>query len=165
MRNTAFIFVTLLILVGLQVQVSQACSGISCPYYFGTTPLRCVNKPGKRKKRSSSPTRSTIAITHRYLYYRGYYMEFGGTRSGGYAKVGTYRWGSRCSADTESRPAGWSRVSLDCMRKCADSYKWMYGSFHWYNNNCHDFANRMARVLYDGRYSSSYCPWWCTYRK
>ena len=46
-------------------------SGGASPYYFGTTNLWCMKK-GKR----GAPSRNTWALSHRFIYYKGYYFEF-----------------------------------------------------------------------------------------
>lgn len=44
--------------------------GGAYPYHFGTGDKYCV----RRKRRT--PWRGVWEITHRYLYYRGYYFDF-----------------------------------------------------------------------------------------
>ena len=46
-------------------------SGGASPYYFGTTNLWCIKK-GKRE----APSRGTWSLSHRFIYYKGYYFEF-----------------------------------------------------------------------------------------
>lgn len=48
--------------------------GGASPYYFGTTNLWCMMKNEKGKR--DAPWRSTIALTHRFIYYKGYYFDF-----------------------------------------------------------------------------------------
>lgn len=45
------------------------------PYYFGTTDLTCIMKSDRRKR--EVPNRNTLEWAHRFIYYKGYYFEFG----------------------------------------------------------------------------------------
>lgn len=45
------------------------------PYYFGTTDLTCMMRSDRRKR--EIPQRSKLLWAHRFIYYKGYYFEFG----------------------------------------------------------------------------------------
>ncbi|XP_078312493.1 uncharacterized protein LOC111132763 [Crassostrea virginica] len=126
-------------------------TGGASPYYFGTTSLWCLSK-GKR----GAPSRSTWALKHRFIYYKGYYFELW---SNSYAYIGTSAQGSsKCSIKREGSPAGYSRLSLDCIKGCARNYRCAYGRYRLLGNNCHKFANRLSAVLCT---TGTTCPSWC----
>ncbi|WAR29384.1 hypothetical protein MAR_002952 [Mya arenaria] len=156
----------LLVLVGVQVQVSQAV--VYYPYYFGETSFSCLGKKKGRKRRSNHPTRYTLKLTHRYLFYRGYYFEFGerGRKGPNDLNVSTKKWGSSsCPSGKETSVAGRSKVTVSCLKKCAEKYTSRYGDYAVLSNNCHHFANRMSEVLYNDlnneRLYGCSCPPWC----
>jgi len=121
------------------------------PYYFGTTKLFC----GKKGKRA--PSRNTWLLRHRWILYDGWFFEFGVTSNKG-AQVGTVpKDGDKCNPRRESSPAGYGKVSRECLKRCALNYARKYGSYNVLFNNCHDFANEMSKILCN--YSS--CPSWC----
>ena len=65
----------------------------------------------------------------------------------------------RCSSSREGSPAGYSRLSLDCIKGCARNYRCKYGKFKLLlGNNCHKFANRLSAVLCT---TGTTCPSWC----
>ncbi|XP_061194329.1 uncharacterized protein LOC133202505 [Saccostrea echinata] len=123
------------------------------PYYFGTTNLNCISsKKGKR----GAPTRGRLSYIHRFIYYRGKYFDFIGKSV---VVISNRRLeGHRCSGGREGSPAGYSTVSLSCIEGCARNYRCQYGSYGLFTNNCHDFANRMSKILCK---RGSSCPTWC----
>ncbi|XP_061174366.1 uncharacterized protein LOC133183422 [Saccostrea echinata] len=126
--------------------------GSASPFYFGVTDLSCLN--GKKKR--SAPARGVWDYTHRFIYYRGYYFEF---FVGSFTRIGSSRLaGSRCRGGIERSPAGYSYLSLDCIKRCARRYRYKYGLYNVVLNNCHNFANRMSEVLCRRGYQ---CPSWC----
>ncbi|XP_078311626.1 uncharacterized protein LOC111134274 [Crassostrea virginica] len=126
-------------------------SGGASPYYFGTTSLWCLSK-GKR----GAPSRSTWSLTHRFIYYKDFYFEFLGNSN---AVIGTSaRDSHRCSSSREGSPAGYSRLSLDCIKGCARNYRCRYGKYNLLWNNCHHFTNRFSAVLCT---TGTTCPSWC----
>ena len=64
----------------------------------------------------------------------------------------------RCSSSREDSPAGYSRLSLDCIKGCARNYRCTYGTYNFLLNNCHHFANRLSEVLCT---TGTTCPSWC----
>ena len=122
------------------------------PYYFGTTSLWCMVKG----KREASPSRPTWTLKHRWIQYGGHYFERLKSQGDVY-RYGSPSDSSHCSTKRESKPAGYSNLSIDCLKRCTDNYKKKYGSYHWLNNNCHDFANRFSDMLC----SRTTCPSWC----
>ncbi|XP_011421702.1 uncharacterized protein [Magallana gigas] len=124
--------------------------GGASPYYFGTTNLFCM--AGKR----GAPARGTWALSHRFIYYKGYYFEF---LSSSKASISTQRQAAgRCSGGRESSPAGYSELSLECIKGCAKNYRCHFGTYSLLGNNCHKFANRLSEVLCTRGTS---CPSWC----
>ena len=68
--NVVFIYI-----ISFASFLSNSDEASPSPYYFGTTDLFClVSKKGKR----SAPSRSTLDLTHRFIYYKGFYFEFFG---------------------------------------------------------------------------------------
>eukprot|EP00105_Crassostrea_gigas_P005513 XP_011419147.1 PREDICTED: uncharacterized protein LOC105322243 [Crassostrea gigas] len=128
--------------------------GGASPYYFGTTNLGCMMKYGKGKRRA--PWRSTIALTHRFIYYKGFYFEF---MSNSYAYYSRQRYkGDKCSGKMERSPAGYSELSVECIKGCAKNYRCKFGKYRLIRNNCHKFANRLSAVLCR---KGTTCPFWC----
>ncbi|KAK3085553.1 hypothetical protein FSP39_005253 [Pinctada imbricata] len=118
----------------------------------------CMVKNGKKGKRSA-PSRYTLQLDHRFIYYDGWYFEFGifgGKSVGIFNRMALAS--DRCPSRIERRPAGYSRVSVDCLKRCTNSYRREFGKYNLLSNNCHHFANYLARVLY---YYSTGCPSWC----
>uniref|UniRef100_K1RWS8 Uncharacterized protein n=1 Tax=Magallana gigas TaxID=29159 RepID=K1RWS8_MAGGI len=75
------------------------------------------------------------------------------------ASISTQRQAaSRCSGGRENLPAGYSKLSLDCIKGCARNYRCHFGSYSLLGNNCHKFANRLSEVLCTRGTS---CPSWC----
>lgn len=156
---TALIIVTALIVVscpssnGIWFWTSQKtsdCTGRDGhPYYFGTTNLICMSSKGKR-----APDRGLWDISHRWIYYQGFYFERLSDRD----VYGTSLTDSdKCSHQMESVPAGYSKLSVDCIQKCTNRYRQKYGGYSLLSNNCHKFANRLSAILCD----SVTCPSWC----
>ncbi|XP_078312677.1 uncharacterized protein LOC144619171 [Crassostrea virginica] len=107
---------------------------------------------GKR----DAPARGTWDLSHRFIYYQGYYFEFLDDSN---AYISTHRQaGHRCSGGTESSPAGYSYLSLDCIKGCARNYRCRFGTYSLLGNNCHKFANRLSEVLCTSGHT---CPSWC----
>ncbi|XP_063409616.1 uncharacterized protein LOC134692912 [Mytilus trossulus] len=122
------------------------------PFYFGTTRLFCMAKG----KRGSSPSRPTWALKHRWIEYNGHFFER--LKNGGdIFSSDAPKDSNKCSSRRESRPAGYSSLSIDCMKRCTNKYRQRYGSYRLLSNNCHHFANRFSDILC----SSSTCPSWC----
>lgn len=133
-------------------RIYPANTGGTSPYYFGTTNLFCMASKGKR---GSAPSRSIWALTHRFINYKGKYFDF--LRSSRVAISNSRYKGTKCSGGIESRPAGYSSLSLACIEGCAKNYRCTFGSYDLFRNNCHRFANRISAVLS----TSSACPAWC----
>lgn len=75
------------------------------------------------------------------------------------AYIATHRQASnRCSGGMESSPAGYSQLSVDCIKGCARNYRCHFGHYSLLSNNCHKFANRISAVLCT---SGRSCPSWC----
>ena len=75
------------------------------------------------------------------------------------AVIGTSaRDSHRCSSSREGSPAGYSRLSLDCIKGCARNYRCRYGTYSLLWNNCHHFTNRLSAVLCT---TGTTCPSWC----
>ncbi|VDI57921.1 Hypothetical predicted protein [Mytilus galloprovincialis] len=137
---------------------NERCFGSSRGYgfYFGTTNLACFNR-GKR-----SPSVSTIRLTHRYLYYRGYYYEWTGLlgktagKTEGRTLIGTSPRRSHCNSETDYPAAGYGVLSTECVKGCARYYQAAY-YFNGLSNNCHHFANWLADILC----TRSTCPYDC----
>ena len=75
------------------------------------------------------------------------------------AVIGTRaRDSHRCSSSREGSPAGYSRLSLECIKGCARNYRCTYGRYHLLGNKCHKFANCLSAVLCT---TGKTCPSWC----
>ncbi|XP_061162586.1 uncharacterized protein LOC133171798 [Saccostrea echinata] len=157
--RTAFISVSVLIFLILHqsdrtdawlFQKSHSrCQG-GKPYYFGTTDLLC--KIGRR----SAPSRFTLSLSHRWIYFDGEYFEWG-VNGQSYHYGSTLTDGDHCRTEQEEEPAGYSQLDKSCIEKCARSYKGRYGSYNLLTNNCHIFANKLSEVLCN----HTTCPEWC----
>ena len=123
------------------------------PYYFGTTNLWCMVK----EKREASPSRPTWTLKHRWIQYGGYYFERLKGSNGDLYRYGSPSYSRECSTERERKPAGYSNLSIDCLKRCTNNYKKKYGSYNFFTNNCHDFANRFSDMLC----SRTTCPSWC----
>ncbi|XP_063410305.1 uncharacterized protein LOC134693421 [Mytilus trossulus] len=121
------------------------------PYYFGTTDLFCMTKTGKR----DAPSRYTKAISHRWILYKGHYFER--LSNGDFTTKGHSQESDKCKTHRESTPAGYSSLSVDCIARCTKNYKRKYGSYGWWGNNCHIYANRISEILCN----KTTCPSWC----
>ncbi|XP_048747519.2 uncharacterized protein LOC125659779 [Ostrea edulis] len=125
----------------------------AAPYYFGTTNLSCLSK---QKGKRGAPWRGTWSYTHRFIYYRGKYLDLLGNSR---VAISSRRFGGhRCSGGREGSPAGYSEVSLACIEGCARNYRCTFGRYRLLWNNCHHFANKISQVLC--RMGNS-CPRWC----
>ncbi|KAK3086345.1 hypothetical protein FSP39_017168 [Pinctada imbricata] len=127
------------------------------PYYFGTTSLLCMMTNAKKGKRDSAPSRSTLRPSHRFIYYQGYYFEFGIGKQDLAVYSRTNAGSPRCSPKREGSAAGYSKLSVECLKKCTRSYEDVHGKYRLFKNNCHHFANRMSHILCN----SEKCPHWC----
>ena len=106
-------------------------------------------------KREASPSRPTLQLKHRWILYDGYYFERMTNKD-------VYTYGHsvamhKCYTKREGRPAGYSSIGVQCMKRCTDKYKRKFGRYRLIRNNCHHFANRMADILC----TRSTCPSWC----
>ncbi|XP_022327130.2 uncharacterized protein LOC111126643 [Crassostrea virginica] len=136
----------------------------SMPYFFGTTDLMCM-RYGLHKKEPTgimkrhAPSRFTFNPTHRWIYYAGMYLEFGNRIGKDAALVNFFapRLGEVCPVELEREPAGFSRLSPDCVKGCVENYTQKYGNYHVYTNNCHHFVNHISKVMCE----SVICPEWC----
>ncbi|KAJ8317776.1 hypothetical protein KUTeg_004670 [Tegillarca granosa] len=100
---------------------SSNCNG-GKPYYFGTTNLWCI----KKYKRGAAPSRGTWTLKHRWIYYEGFYFE----RLGNGEVYGTKPTAaSKCSWRRESSPAGYSSLSVNCIKRCTEKYRARYGRY------------------------------------
>lgn len=132
------------------------------PYYFGTTELMCMRYGLHRKNpimKRHAPSRFTFNPTHRWIYYAGMYLEFGNRIGKDAALVNYYvpHLGDVCPLDLEPEPAGFSRLSPECVKGCVENYTDKYGNYHVYTNNCHHFVNKISQIMCE----SVICPEWC----
>ncbi|XP_062621929.1 uncharacterized protein LOC134283493 [Saccostrea cucullata] len=155
------------------------------PYYFGTSDLACVTTKGRlhliskrsiqidserNRTKRAAPERHVLAPTHRWIYYKGYFFEWGtdaGTKNrlfgllndaNSYSiKSGFPYKADKCNWMMEFLPAGYSSVPAECIMGCAVNYRTMTGDYSLLNNNCHHFANTISNIL-----CSNICPDWCT---
>ena len=136
--------------------------GNSTPFYFGTTDLKCMQLMNLKRRifgratlaRPQLPERQFWHLTHRWIYYDGWYFElFHKPRTRFPVKS---KW---CSFEREANPAGYSKLPVSCIRKCTMYYIDRYRpSYLTFTHNCHHFANKIAEVLC--QYSE--CPDWCS---
>lgn len=127
----------------------------STPFYYGFNNLACIylTRMGKhRRKRSIQLPVHNFA--HSFIYYKGWFSEFG-------TKKTTLRRQSprypQCRPQLNVRPAGFSKLPFDCLRRCASKYHSVFGNYHLFKNNCHYFSNRMMELLCH----EVTCPPWC----
>lgn len=66
--------------------------------------------------------------------------------------------GHKCSGKMERSPAGYSELSVQCIKGCAKNYRCKFGKYRLFRNNCHKFANRLSAVLCR---KGTTCPFWC----
>nr|XP_022335681.1 uncharacterized protein LOC111132197 [Crassostrea virginica] len=157
--NTFLWIVALLFLIEIEAVRWSTRGNENCPrrngtdpYYFGTTNLLCM----LREKREA-PRRAQWEITHRFLYYQGYYFDF---LENSKVEIGRSRLdGHRCDGGLEASPAGYSNVSIECLKGCARNYRCHFGDHSLLFNNCHYFANRLSSVLCTSK--EGLCPTWC----
>lgn len=112
-----------------------------------------MTKKGKR----DAPSRGTKVLSHRWIQYKGYYFER--INSGDIYTYGSSTESDKCSTQRESKPAGYSSLSVDCIKRCTNKYQRKYGSYGWWGNNCHHYANRISEILC----TKTTCPSWCEY--
>lgn len=131
------------------------------PYHFGHTDLKCLFDTTIVRAKRSAPWRFPYALKHGWIYYKGHYFEFGvdvsntGTFEHSVSAGHPYK-GNKCAHEREAVAAGFSRLSVDCLKKCSRSYTKEYGEYNLFSNNCNMFANRISKIL-----CSSRCPAWC----
>lgn len=124
-------------------------------YYFGTTDLPGgSSSSGKGRKKRSYPSRGIWEMTHRFIYYKGFYFEFFDDST---ARISNRHVCPSCPGSFENSPAGYSEVSVSCIKGCARNYRCTFGTYNFLDNNCHHFANELSKVLCT-RIS---CPAWC----
>ncbi|XP_048740595.1 uncharacterized protein LOC125654645 [Ostrea edulis] len=154
------------------------------PYFFGTSDLACVTTKGRfhlivkrsvqmnserNRTRRAAQTRHVFSPTHRWIYYKGMFYEWGTdggtkTRLFGFLndaksysiKTGLPYKGETCDWLMESMPAGYSSVSVECLMGCTANYWTVSGDYNILQNNCHHFANTISNIL-----CSNICPEWC----
>lgn len=153
------------------------------PYYFGTSDLACVSTKGRlhlikrsvkmesenNRTKRAAPQRHTMSPTHRWIYFRGNFFEWGtdaGSKTRLFGLLNDAKSysvksvlpfnGEKCDWMMEPVPAGYSSVSLECIVGCTVNYKTLTGDYSLLNNNCHHFANTISMVL-----CSNICPDWC----
>src|SRR6218665_1696157 len=129
------------------------------------TDVNCLRK-GRISRSPAAPRRPLGDFVQRWIYYRGYYIECGiGSvlENQEYkAVVNPFPAGfNRCSQVRESRPAGFSIVSLECMRRCVDRYHDAHGAYNFLLQNSNQCANNFAKVLFEGA-TSGKCAVWCS---
>ncbi|VDI56721.1 Hypothetical predicted protein [Mytilus galloprovincialis] len=104
-----------------------------------------------------SPSRPTWALTHRWIEYNGHFFER--LKTGGDVYSSNFPQDlQKCSSKREGFPAGYSSLSIDCLKRCTNKYRDHYGKYRVLTNNCHDFANRFSDMLC----SRTTCPSWCS---
>ncbi|KAJ8299508.1 LOW QUALITY PROTEIN: hypothetical protein KUTeg_023568 [Tegillarca granosa] len=131
---------------------SSNCNG-GKPYYFGTTNLWCI----KKYKRGAAPSRGTWTLKHRWIYYEGFYFE----RLGNGEVYGNKPTAaSKCSWRRESSPAGYSSLSVNCIKRCTEKYRARYGRYRLLSNNCHHFANNTTNTCLLKRVKSLFITVW-----
>lgn len=99
---------------------------------------------GKKGKRSA-PSRFTLSLTHRVIYYKDYIFE---TRPPPQWHVGP-EWDSttKCPVSWENTPAGTSRRSVQSVIDFVNDYTRRFGDYNFLVNNCHHVANRVSAFL------------------
>lgn len=129
------------------------------PFYFGTTDVACMRMIRTRRKRSlnasaSLPNRKFWSLTHRWIYYDGWYFElFYEPHTRRAAKT------EKCPSRREAKPAGYTRLDIECVRRCADYYNERFTKqYNALTHNCHHYANKLAEIMC----LNSSCPDWCT---
>lgn len=129
------------------------------PFYFGTTDVACMRMIRTRRKRSlnataSLPNRKFWSLTHRWIYYDGWYFElFYEPHTRRAAKT------EKCPSHREANPAGYTQLDIECVRRCADYYNERFTKqYNALTHNCHHYANKLAELMC----INSSCPDWCT---
>lgn len=103
---------------------------------------------------------SFILLTlHHKLYFKYHDIELIIIIGNSYAYYSRQRlMGHKCKGKMEKSPAGYSELSVKCIKGCAKNYRCSFGKYHLLRNNCHKFANRLSAALCrKGRT----CPAWC----
>lgn len=109
------------------------------PYYFGTTNIFCTIKKTRRKR--SSPSSYTLSLKQRrWILYDGVYFER--FRKNDTATYGHSTDMDSCKTKRERSPAEYSNLSVDCLKRCTERYRQLYGRYHLLTNNCHHFADK-----------------------
>lgn len=124
------------------------------PYFFGRTDVECIDRA---KRAALAAQRFTLKTkTHMWIQYRGIYFEFGvGKSRDAHLSSSPYGHGE-CASQIESLPAGYSSLSVDCLKKCAKNYSKRFGFFNVLYRHVHPFVNMMSRIL-----CLPSCPKWC----
>lgn len=70
-----------------------------------------------------------------------------------------------CGLDWEPEPAGCSKLSAACLRRCVDNWEkkyWLLSNYNFVERNCHTFVNKLAELLYNSHVTDNpFCPEWC----
>lgn len=134
-------------------------------FWFGTQSLLCMNAklgslPDQRRihrrsvvssSSSGFPTRSSLRYVHRLVFYRGLTFEWGtGTRGYHFDRNGAVSVRD-CDVTWERRPAGESDCPVSRVVDFTLRYRSRFGPYNLLTNNCHHFANRVSKLLTDGR--------------
>nr|XP_022301454.1 uncharacterized protein LOC111109572 [Crassostrea virginica]XP_022301455.1 uncharacterized protein LOC111109572 [Crassostrea virginica] len=129
------------------------------PFYFGTTDVVCMRMMHNRKKRAvyntpaSLPNRKFWSLTHRWIYYDGWYFELFYTPHTRRAAKS-----ESCSSRREPLPAGYTKLEPNCVRRCAIYYNARFTKrYNTFTSNCHHYANKLAEIMC----SHTTCPDWC----
>ena len=95
-----------------------------------------------------------------YTYWRIIHFFFLSFIENSKVEIGRSRLdGHRCDGGLEASPAGYSNVSIECLKGCARNYRCHFGDHSLLFNNCHFFANRLSSVLCTSK--EGLCPTWC----
>ncbi|XP_048742074.1 uncharacterized protein LOC125655677 [Ostrea edulis] len=123
------------------------------PYFFGRTNVDCIG----RMKRNYAPQRFSFKEPeHVWIVYKGYYFEYGVGISRAVHVSRTLYGNGKCTNQIESRPAGYSRLSVHCLKTCARNFAKRFGPYRPMYTIVHPFVNMMSRIL-----CWSHCPPWC----
>uniref|UniRef100_A0A194ALC9 Uncharacterized protein n=1 Tax=Pinctada fucata TaxID=50426 RepID=A0A194ALC9_PINFU len=136
---------------------SKKTSRAAKPYYFGKTNLWCMMKYGKKGKRSAPKRHNLWSLSHSFIYYDGWYFEFGVGKTHKAVYNTRAVKSNRCKSRRDKKPAGYSTLSVECLKKCTKNYKGKYGKYRLLTHNCHHFANRISNILCNWKS----CPSWC----
>ncbi|KAJ8315938.1 hypothetical protein KUTeg_005952, partial [Tegillarca granosa] len=117
------------------------------PYYFGTTDVFCMLKHGRNKiKKRDAPRRYVLDIKHRWIYFDGWFFERLADEDTYGERPDKY---NQCkhTMKIERYPAGYTKFSVNCLKKFTDKYRKITGSYNLLTNNCHHFANTLVYFL------------------